>query len=99
VVKCVSIYGMPSRSAVECRAVVLRYCKRRLANEGVVECVVIFCVSLYPRTSLDMVVKINFFAKNYSTLQRRKCCHLVLLLPYCLHGAQKVPPIVQFTCK
>jgi len=39
---------MPSRSAVEFAAVVLSYCKRHLANEGVVECVVICEISLYP---------------------------------------------------
>jgi hypothetical protein len=90
VVKSVSIYGMPSRSAVECAAVVLSYCKRRLANEGVVECVVISCVSLYPRTSLNMVVKINFREElQYTTAAKvlPPSSTAALLLPRCSESA------------
>jgi hypothetical protein len=62
VVGSVSIYGMPSRSAAECAAIVLSHCKKHLANEGVVESVVICGVSLYPRyvaTALPLLRQIK----------------------------------------
>src|SRR5215213_465567 len=48
-----------------------------------------------PRSALTGLRRL-IFEKNYRLPLRRKCDYFFLLLPYCCHSIQRVPPITTF---